>query len=101
MKKVAIFNQNQGFESEKFDVVYCQSSQAVNLLSHDAPDVAVIDVFMDGIDGLRLIEQFPNVKFIVATNLKSNVFEFYARKLGCLAYLEKPLSIQIIEELVF
>lgn len=98
MLKVAIIGQEEIYQSDKFDVpFYDDGENAYELLKSTPIDFALIDIFMKKADGLKLIKDFSLVKFIVATQLNSDVYKHYAKKLGCVEYLQKPVSLEDLE----
>ncbi len=78
-----------------FDV---EGTEARECLNKYSPDVVITELLMSGEDGFALLEQYPNQKFIVATELKSEVFVIKAVELGALYYLVKPLVMGVLEQ---
>jgi len=75
---------------------------ALRLLQEKRPDIALTDIRMPGMDGLRLIktasESCPDTMFIVFSGF--NEFEYVRRAigLGVVDYIEKPITVPKIEE---
>ncbi|MBQ8771815.1 MAG: sporulation transcription factor Spo0A [Clostridia bacterium] len=78
-----------------FDV---DGDQARECLDKYHPDVVITELLMSGEDGFALLEQYPNQKFIVATELKSEIFVIKAVELGAQYYLVKPLVMSVLEQ---
>lgn len=78
-----------------FDV---EGDQARECLDKYSPDVVITELLMSGEDGFALLEQYPNVKFIVATELKSEIFVLKAVELGAQYYLVKPVVMSVLEQ---
>ncbi|OAS82584.1 MULTISPECIES: response regulator [Metabacillus] len=77
-------------------------NSALSLFHSEHPDIIFTDIRMPGIDGLQLIEKVlaeaPETKCIVFSGF--NEFEYVRRaiRLGVIDYLEKPITIPMIEE---
>ena len=84
---------NQNFEIE-FD---CADGRAQQYLQNCQADLVMCDLIMEGVDGFTLLEQYPNVKFVVASQLKSEVFILKALELGALEYIVKPVDDAVLE----
>ena len=75
------------------------STQALCLVKQHAPDLALVDLFMPGMDGLELIQALrtahPNCKIIAMTG-GSGEWNYLdaALLLGARATLKKPFSLQ-------
>ena len=59
-------------------------------------DVVITELMMPGEDGFALLESYRNVKFIVASELKSEVFVIRALDLGAKYYLVKPVELAVL-----
>lgn len=77
-------------------------NSALELFYTERPDIIFTDIRMPGIDGLELVgkvlEEAPETKCIVFSGF--NEFEYVkkALKLGVIDYLQKPITIPMIEE---
>lgn len=77
---------------------------ALQLFREQKPDIVLTDIRMPGMDGLRLIEiasaEAPETMFIVFSGF--NEFEHVMRAigLGVVDYLEKPITVEKIEEVM-
>ena len=90
----------QGIEVAQTD----DGRAALDLLSRDRFDVAVVDIKMPSMSGLELLRQVraledpPHVIVITAQNTMANAID--AMKSGAYEYLCKPFDIDLFEELV-
>ncbi|WP_160720572.1 response regulator transcription factor [Bacillus sp. USDA818B3_A] len=75
---------------------------AIDIVETHSPDIVFTDIHMPGQDGLQVVEKIlevaPEVICVVFSGF--NEFEYVkkALKLGVADYLEKPISIQMIDE---
>jgi two-component system, response regulator YesN len=75
---------------------------AIDLVGDYSPDIVFTDIRMPGMDGLQVIEKIlttsPKINCIVFSGF--NEFEYVKRalKLGVLDYLEKPITIPMMED---
>ena len=84
-------------ESGDIKVVFDVSgAEARKYLDKFPCDVVVTELMMPGEDGFALLENYRNVKFIVASELKSEVFVIRALDLGAKYYLVKPLELPVL-----
>ncbi len=82
-----------------YDIAFsCSGNEARDNIERGCADVVIIDLVMSGEDGMALLEDYPDVKFIVATELRSEVFVLKAHELGALYYLVKPVDIRTLEQ---
>ena len=86
-------------ESAEFKVVFdVEGAGARKCLDNIPCDVVVTELMMSGEDGFALLEQYKNVCFVVASELKSEVFVIRALDLGAKYYLVKPLEMPLLEQ---
>lgn len=86
-------------ENENFEVVYdVDGSEARKCLESIYADVVITELMMSGEDGYALLEKYRDAKFIVASELKSEVFVIKALDLGAKYYLVKPLEYGVLEQ---
>ncbi len=86
-------------ESAEFKVVFdVEGAGARKCLDNIPCDVVVTELMMSGEDGFALLEQYKNVRFVVASELKSEVFVIRALDLGAKYYLVKPLEMPLLEQ---
>ena len=76
----------------------CNGIDARKHIEDTDVDVVITDLVMTGEDGFALIEKYKNKKFIVASNLKSEVFIIKALELGASYYLIKPVEFAVLEQ---
>lgn len=95
------------FQRRKIDAITASSGEeALIKLEKQKPDLALLDIKMDGIDGIetlkRIKELDKNIKVIMVTGRKpdeENMFE-RCRELGAINYIHKPLELDELEKIV-
>lgn len=84
-------------------VVY-DGEQALAFMDEDEPDVMVLDLKMPGIDGLEVLRRVqtrhPHVRVIILTGHGSREDERQCLELGAFAYLQKPVDIDVLTDLL-
>lgn len=86
-------------ENEDFNIVFdVDGREARQALESINADVVVTELVMSGEDGYALLEKYRDVKFIVASELKSEVFVIKSLELGAKYYLVKPLEYNVLEQ---
>lgn len=77
---------------------------ALEIVAEDAPEVMIIDLKMPGIDGLEVLRKVkstrPEIEVIVLTGHGSKVDEAQCLELGAYAYLQKPVDIEELSDLL-
>jgi len=77
---------------------------ALNLISEDEPDVMIVDLKMPGIDGLEVLRKVkqtrPEIEVIVLTGHGHEEDRELCMQLGAFAYLQKPLDINELSEII-
>ncbi|MGD9226479.1 MAG: response regulator, partial [Desulfobacterales bacterium] len=77
---------------------------ALNLIKKDEPEVMIIDLKMPGIDGLEVLrkvkETRPEIEVIILTGHGHDDDRELCMKLGAFAYLQKPLDINELSEII-
>jgi len=72
--------------------------EALQLLREEQFDVVVIDVKMPGIGGLDVLRtisrRYPDIKVILMTGHGSSEDSEIGRRLGAVAYLQKPVDLE-------
>lgn len=100
MVKVGLIEQSELrkiLENNGFEVVFdCKGVDARKCLDNEEVDVVITELMMAGEDGFALIEQYKNKKFIIASELKSEVFIVKAIELGASYYLIKPIETALL-----
>ena len=85
--------------NEQFEIVFdVEGKDARNHLDSTPVDVVITELVMVGEDGFALLEKYRDVKFIVASELKSEVFVIKALELGAKYYLVKPVEYNVLEQ---
>ena len=77
---------------------------ALNLIKEDEPDVMIVDLKMPGIDGLEVLrkvkETRPDIEVIILTGHGHEEDRERCMKLGAFAYLQKPLDINELSDII-
>ena len=82
-----------------FEVVFdADGGNARQCIETIPADVVITELIMRGEDGFALLEKYRDVRFIVATELKSEGFVIRALDLGAKYYLVKPLEYGVQEQ---
>ena len=78
--------------------------QAVSIINKEKLDILVLDIKMEGIDGLKVLktakEKDPKVKAIMVTALRDDDMKRQALSLGASEYVTKPFSYEKIETII-
>ncbi len=78
--------------------------QALDMLKEDVPDVMVLDLMMPGIDGIEVLRRIkrdhPEVEVIILTGHGSEREENLANDLGAFAYLNKPVNVDRLAQVM-
>ena len=78
--------------------------QALDLLDSETPDVMVLDLKMPGMDGVEVLsktkEANPDIEIIILTGHGSEEDKQTCMKLGAFAYLNKPVDISQLTEII-
>ena len=78
--------------------------QAVSIIKKENLDILVLDIKMEGIDGLKVLktakEKDPKVKAIMVTALRDDDMKRQALSLGASEYITKPFSYEKIETII-
>ena len=84
-------------------VVY-DGEQALAAIAQDEPEVVVLDLRMPGVDGIQVLERIkarhPAVKVIVLTGHGSARDRDQCLKLGAFAFLQKPVDLEELAEVM-
>jgi CheY-like chemotaxis protein len=77
---------------------------ALNLIKEDEPEVMIVDLKMPGIDGLEVLKKVketrPDIEVIILTGHGHEEDRERCMKLGAFAYLQKPLDINELSEII-
>jgi DNA-binding NtrC family response regulator len=85
-----------------YDVIaFTEVSKALAWLENHVPQLALVDIKMPELDGIRLLRrirvQHPNIQVIMITGYPSAETANEARQLGIADYLVKPVEIDELE----
>lgn len=82
-------------------VVY-NGEDAISFVDDDEPEVMLLDLNLPGMNGIEVLrrvkQDHPRVEVIILTGHGSARDEAVCRELGAFAYLEKPVSIDVLAE---
>lgn len=77
---------------------------ALKIVKEDEPEVMIIDLKMQGISGLEVLRKVkqirPEIEVIILTGHGSPADEEQCRRLGAFGYLQKPVDIEKLSELI-
>jgi CheY-like chemotaxis protein len=75
---------------------------ALNMVNEEDPEVMILDLKMPGIDGIEVLrrvkETRPEIEVIILTGHGSEADKEVCMKLGAFAYLNKPVTIDVLSE---
>jgi DNA-binding NtrC family response regulator len=78
--------------------------QALAAVQDEEPDVMVLDLKMPGMDGMEVLRRiksaFPGVPVVMLTGHGTKQDEEQARELGAYAYLQKPVELTRLSEIL-
>ncbi len=78
--------------------------EALSLVKDEEPDVMVLDLKMPGIEGMEVLQkvrkEHPEVKIIILTGHGSEKDKAKALELGAIAYLQKPVNIKDLMQII-
>ncbi|MBF0328114.1 MAG: sigma-54-dependent Fis family transcriptional regulator [Nitrospirae bacterium] len=86
------------FEDEGYEVLTAKSGEeALEIINEQAADLALLDIWMPGIDGIETLTQIksiaPNMPVIMISGHGNIDLAVNATRLGAYDFLEKPLSL--------
>lgn len=85
--------------SRDFVVVFdVDGQQARDALESNKVDLVITELVMSSEDGFALLEKYRDTRFIVASDLRSEVFVIKALEMGAKYYLVKPLEMSVLEQ---
>lgn len=95
------------FRKRKLEVITAKNGQeAVDLFNRYIPDLTLLDIKMEGIDGIETLRQIRetdnNAKVIMLTGQRPEELEAFnrCRELGALYYIHKPVELDDLEQMV-
>jgi CheY-like chemotaxis protein len=84
--------------------VVFSGESALDVVAEDEPEVMIIDLKMPGIDGMEVLRKVktmrPEIEVIVLTGHGSAADEARCRELGAFAYLQKPVDIEALSDIL-
>ena len=79
-------------------------SEALSIVKKEHLDILVLDIKMEGVDGLKVLkeakEKDPNVKAIMITALRSEDKKKEAFEIGANEYITKPFNYDKVENVI-
>ncbi len=98
--RVVLLTLGEGLREAGFEVIEARDGlQALELCKSEAPELALLDIRMPGLDGLELARRLRDetrVPFVFFSAYGDDDFVKRAVEIGALGYLVKPLSIASI-----
>lgn len=99
-ERVVLFTLAEGLREAGFDVIEAHDGlQALELCRSEAPDLALLDIRMPGLDGLELARRLRDetaVPFLFFSAYGDEAMVRRAVEIGALGYLIKPLLVSSI-----
>ena len=98
--RVVLLTLSEGLREAGFEVIEARDGlQALTLCQDEAPELALLDIRMPGLDGLDLARRLrdeTSVPFLFLSAYSDEDFVQRAVEIGALGYLIKPLSMGMI-----
>lgn len=102
--RVVLFTLAEGLREADFEVIEARDGlQALDLCRSEAPDLALLDIRMPGLDGLELarrLREETTVPFLFFSAYGDEAFVRRAVEIGALGYLLKPLNVPALLPMV-
>jgi response regulator NasT len=102
--RVVLFTLAEGLREADFEVIEARDGlQALALCRSEAPDLALLDIRMPGLDGLELarrLREETKVPFLFFSAYNDEAFVSRAVEIGALGYLLKPLNVPALLPMV-
>lgn len=77
---------------------------ALSIIKEEEPEVIILDLKMPGIDGIEVLRRVkktnPDVEVIILTGHGSEADKKLCMELGAFAYLEKPVDVNLLSEMI-
>jgi len=91
-------------QNDRFNVVGCafDGIEGLKILNENRVDVALLDIVLPGLDGIRILEEFKDVrgpsrpKFIMFTAVSAESFTKRAMELGANYFVLKPFDLTLL-----
>lgn len=95
------------FRKRKIEVIVASSGEeALEIVAENAPDLILLDIKMEGIDGIETLSRMKKInkdlKVIMVTGRKpedNGVFE-ECKTIGACGYIHKPLELDELQQVV-
>lgn len=85
-------------------VVAYDGESALNMIHKDEPEVMILDLKMPGIDGIEVLRRVkktnPEIEVIILTGHGSESDKKTCMQLGAFAYLQKPVDINVLSDML-
>jgi len=93
------------FRKRKFDVTTASNGpEALEIIQSDKPDIMLLDIKMEGMDGLEVLEKVMqisgDIRVIMVTGIEDKEAMDRAKELGAKGYIHKPLILEELEQVV-
>lgn len=93
------------FKRRKIDVFTAKSGEeAMGIWDKEKPDLVLLDVLMEGMDGVQVLEQQRQKGHTTDVIMVSGIAEegtmSKAKELGVIGYIHKPLVLEELEKVV-
>ena len=93
------------FQRRKIKVLTAASGEeALGLLDKEKPDLVLLDIRMEGMDGVAVLEEMrqrkDNTEVIMVTGISEELTMKRAKELGVIDYIHKPLVLDELEKIV-
>lgn len=102
--RVVLFTLGEGLREAGFEVIEARDGlQALALCGSEAPDLALLDIRMPGLDGLELARRLRSettVPFVFFSAYGDEALVSSAVEIGALGYLLKPLDVASIVPMI-
>lgn len=102
--RVVLFTLAEGLREADFEVIEARDGlQALALCRSEAPDLALLDIRMPGLDGLELARRLRDetkVPFLFFSAYNDEALVRRAVEVGALGYLLKPLNVSALLPMV-
>ncbi|MFH1202238.1 MAG: response regulator [Candidatus Omnitrophota bacterium] len=93
------------FKKRKFDVTTASNGpEALEIIQRNKPDIMLLDIKMEGMDGLEVLEKIgeitKDVRIIMVSGIEEKESVEKAKKLGAIGFVHKPLVLEELERVV-
>jgi len=93
------------FHERNFEVFSAGTGkEAIDITREKKPDIALLDIRIEGMGGLNVLKRIrevsPRTKVVVITNIDDMEIMDEAKKLGVVAYLNKPILLDQLLDIV-